>query len=206
MSDPTKSTVVIASVDPAIDTERMTEERMLDYMRTRDVSKLSIKTGKNPTRFHVRPITQAQMLFHVMHGTSHEDRCVRAFASSVERVDGAWIDGRECTWAPADTRERMTAAELENFSLAEILDVGSVAWTRSFLGQRIALRCVPLPWLLGHLAALPYLSAEQSIADLSSQPVSATAASQDHGATDRAASSASPTVAAATVEVSQPGA
>jgi hypothetical protein len=206
MNPTDKAFPVIAACDPAIDTAAMLDTEMLAYITARDVSKLPIKIGQQPTRFVLRPITQREMLGYVMHGATLEEKHARAFCSSVDSVQGAWIDGRQCSWSPADKRSPMTADECALFSLAEILDVGGVAWVRSFLGQRIAPRFALAQSLREHMVDLPYRYAEQSDAVTNSNEASETRGSSDHAGPVADATSASPTVAHATAENIQPGA
>ena len=208
MNPAEKSFTVIACCDPAIDTQKITDAGMLEYITARDVSKLPIKYGHRATRFVLKQITQQDMLGFVMHGATNEEKHARAFRASVDSVQGAWINGRQESepWCPTDRRSPMTAAECELFSLAEILDVGGVAWARSFLGQRIAARYALPPLLHGHMVALPYLSAEPSDAATNSSEASATQASTDHGAQAVGALSASPIAAPVTVENITPAA
>ena len=202
MDPVSKAFHVIACADPAIDTQQMTDAQMLDYITARDVSVLPIKTGQRATRFVLRPITQSEMLGYVMQGATDAEKHARAFRASVDSVQGAWIDGRQQAdaWAPADRRAPMTSAECELFSLAEILDIGGVAWTRSFLGQRIAPRYALPPLLHAFMVGLPYRYAGQNDAATSSNEANATPASTapDGQAVDVLYES--PTVARATAE------
>lgn len=206
MDSTDKAFPVIAACDDAIDTAKITDVEMLAYITGRDVSKLPIKVGQQPTRFILRPITQRDMLGFVMLGATNEDKHARAFRASVDSVQGAWVDGVQCSWAPADRRAPMTPEECEVFSLAEVLDVGGVAWARSFLAKRIAPRYALPPLLHAHLVALQYRSAEPTDAATSSSNHSATQASTGHAEAQADARSESPTVARATAETIHPAA
>ena len=136
---------VICTFDPAIDTERMTELAMLDYIRSRDRKLLKLKPGEFPTVFKVREISRALMLNYVMANESEAERCKRAFMVGVESVqnvyqdDGTRIDsfrGTDVMDAGSSKVQTFSEMELERFSPAEILEVGTVAYYHSFLPRR----------------------------------------------------------------------
>lgn len=193
---------VIAAVDPAIETEAMTETEMLAYIHERDVSTLKIKQGMKAAAFMLREITHEHQQEILETCTTDSARFVKAFRFAV--IEARLANGDKM--APINEKQGFTADEAKAFRMSTIVDIGSVAWARSFLGPEIARRFAPQPLLLAHLAALPYRSAEPSAADPSKSKGSDTPASAGHAELESGDSSASPTVAPATAETSHPAA
>lgn len=205
MLNTAKPYTTIYSADPAIDTARMTEAEMLAYLHDRDATKLKIKQGERAAVYHLRPISHERLAEIVDTCATDGARFIRSFRASVIRVEHLRLeDGLAHTWAPADVDAGLNVEEARLFSMSVILDVGSVAWLRSFLGPANVRRFAPLPLLLGHLAALPYQSAEPSEARPNKSADNTTAASTDHGEAKRAEHYASPIAASATAEASSP--
>lgn len=151
-----ESQVVISVLDPAIDTESMTVDEMMKYAETRDVSKIRIKAGAKPTRYHTREIRHDVMESYVMAAGTDAERYRRAFLCGVVKVenllqrDGSILPD----WTPTNIGKlaAMPDADAERFSAAERQEIGLVVFDRSFLAPRtvLAYRLPPtLPRFLG---------------------------------------------------------
>lgn len=136
---------VVRLFDEAIDHETMQEQILDDgrsawvaFMRTRENSLLKLFPGTRPTVYHCRPLSLAER--RQLRALPEEDRWEAAFARAVTRVDNlvdqeghpveSWVRDTKLQTKP------LGDAALERFfSEADIIDVGSVIWIRSFLGR-----------------------------------------------------------------------
>jgi hypothetical protein len=191
-------------LDPAIDTGNMSAADLRAFERDRDSSRLVFKPGAVPTRFMLRPLSKSQQLEIAGSSSNDATNFVRAFRYAVVEVKGARDDnGATFTFAPADTKSGINGDELENgpFTVPQMIDIGSVAWARSFLVPGNAQHCVAHPSLREQWEARPCLSAEQSAARTSKPKDSEAQASMAPAETNNGAPSALPTVAPATAEI-----
>lgn len=192
---------VISAADSAIDTEAMTDSEMLAYLQQRDISAIKLRAGQRAAVFHLREVSHEDQANILETCTTQTAREIRAFRAAVVEVTDCRFSERERgRWEPADKRLGLTADEAKLFTMATILEVGAVAWARSFLGPANVRQFAPPQWLLAHLAALPYRSAEPSSVATSSAPASTTPVSTGRDVTAHAEPCESPTVAHATVE------
>ena len=69
-------TKAVCTLDPAIDTERMTLEEMIAYIHTRDFSKIEpyLNHDKRPTIYYVAEIPQALMESFVLNTSNEAER------------------------------------------------------------------------------------------------------------------------------------
>lgn len=146
--------VAISTLDPALDTERMTWDDLGAYTRTRDPGKILpfVKPGEFPTTYHLRECPSVLWSWVMAAGDNDAERCERAFRACVERVDNLYQrDGaRLDSWAPTTTNgtpRPMGDDEIARFPRSHIAEIGMVAFEHSFLERRIE-GCFRLPALL----------------------------------------------------------
>ena len=195
----------ICVLDPAIDTASMTAPELRAYERERDTATLKFTPGKQPTRFMLRPLTKSQQIEIVNLSASDAVTYIRAFRYAVVSVSGVPGEGgRHDTFTPSDTKNGISPDELDvgPFTVPQMIDIGSVAWARSFLVPGNAPRFVLHPSLREHWEARPCLSAEQSAARQNKSKDNEMQASTAHAEASNAARSGSPTDAHATAETS----
>jgi len=188
---------VICSFDPAIDTEAMTQEEMLEYLKTRDRKRLKLKPEPVATVFHVQEAPNSLWEPYVMKGDTEDERAKRAFQVCVSKVTHVYQDdgthlpdltptgrmGDHTVWTDKEVNAR--------FSPAERLEVGTVAWQHSFLPRRVTtgpgLR-LPLS-LLDLLIHQTFRSADASQSDAapnSAKPSDGTTSKTDEAGTESA--------------------
>lgn len=137
-----KPLIVVSVLDPAIDTEAMTPDEMVQYFRTRELKHLKFHHGKPAQKYHLREVRQSVWESYVMAGDTEDVRYRRAFLCAVVKVenlhqrDGSILP----TWEPPNARERdcMPESEAERFTAQDRAEIGRVAFDRSFLGWRTA--------------------------------------------------------------------
>lgn len=125
---------VVCLYDPAIDGS---VSDVIAYGRSRDLSKITFKAGQEPVRFWVERMSRRLMLRHVAAADSENERYTRAFSCAVVRVTG--LEGKhefrpqQQLSTPVGQVRMVTEEELERFAIADILEIGAVAFWRSFL-------------------------------------------------------------------------
>ncbi len=202
---------VISVTDEALDVAALPDGHFDEYVRRRDYALIEpfIKPGVLPTVYVLREIPH-RTFSHVLSQASEGQRQMAAFQCALVRVEnfrtdeGAIVMLNEQGFARygKDTSlpNVLKDEELENFGHDELLEIGEVAFTRSFFRKRTA-RVYQLPhtWR-ARLVAQALLHAEPSRAlpaSSSDEPSSTTPSG--------GSSSASPTDATAP-ERSQQGA
>lgn len=149
----------VCSFDPEIDTKKVPIEAMQTYVTTRSEAALAAirpafsRTG--PTIYRVREIPRSAFSW-VDEGATPEEKWRRAFMVGVESVTGiyqssgsqlqaAWQGSESTPVLGGQTIRTMTPEDLQTyFTPAEWQEIGSVAYTHSFLPRRIA-SCFRLP-------------------------------------------------------------
>lgn len=145
--------------DPAIDLNPADEdeaERLLEYGRTRDMSKLPFKAGAKAEVYVLRPVSNDVGAW-IDSAANEADKFHRAFVASVVRVknytdpSGGQID----EWQPDKVRlagksidgiaDLFSRQERERFPRATIQEIGAVAWAYSFFpkAMRVTYRLLP---------------------------------------------------------------
>lgn len=130
--------------DPAIDLSEDPDTGKLasniaEFMQSRDLEHL--KFTAEPSWFYLRPISRKAMLAFVMKGETDHDRFARAFMVSLDRVENFVGDDGEtlAVYTPSRPQSRdgsvdaIDAEAIEMFSITDILEIGAVAFQRSFL-------------------------------------------------------------------------
>lgn len=128
---------VIRIYDPALEQDDI--ERLMKYGATREFEDAPIKPGARPMVFHLEPIRRKQMLDFVERATSEAERYTRAFQCSVRSVDDYTNpetgEQSGLTWKPrnADRKsfEMMTESDLDAFDLADLVEIGGVAYAKA---------------------------------------------------------------------------
>lgn len=209
---------LISVNDPAVDTTKITIEKMLEYINDRDESIIAnaIDPAQPPARFTCREVPRKFWSRFVMEGRCESDNVERAFRAGVRSVVNLMGDDgvrNEERWDVPD--EIMAIESVDRFTPAQVQEIGSVIYQRSFLGHSIKRDWLLPPMCHDALADREFLRAESS-PNSQAQPSSGTAsASQDTPpppaggtATDTdasGASSASPTGATAQASASSEG-
>lgn len=129
---------VISVLDPAVDHAAMTEAEMVDYIKTRDIAKLKIKPGQNPTVFTVRAVPHDLWESYVMAVEGDAERALRCFRVGVRKVENLYQDDGVSLENYEVGEDVMPAAKLERFAPSERHEIGKVVWDHSFLPRRIA--------------------------------------------------------------------
>lgn len=130
---------VVCVFDEAIDVDRIGVTALLAYGESRDWNAVApfFVAGKMPKVFHLRAISTSAFLSYVATAASAEDRAARAFAASVVRVDNMLTDDGVVVsnWRPSSRAENavLTTEEINAFAPAEVIEIGRVAYARSFL-------------------------------------------------------------------------
>lgn len=136
MLESTRPFDVVCIYDPAIDSEL---SEVLEYGRERDISKLKFRDGMKPVKFTVERMNRRVMLRYICAAETDNERYLRAFACGVSRVTGLpdapdWR-AENFVEGVAGRFRLITDEELERFEVADILEIGAVAYWRSFLRQ-----------------------------------------------------------------------
>lgn len=140
--------------DPAIDEDAMGgAAAMSAWAQSRDFSKLVFRHGEKPVVFYLR--TLPATLAHAYLGSAVGDgeKLMRAFRACVVRVDNVKTDNLSAdVWEPArvdDERPRLsriaeilTDAEVNEFDLTTIYEIGGVAHGLCFFPRTIEPRFV----------------------------------------------------------------
>jgi hypothetical protein len=143
-----KTFETVCSFDEAIDTTKIAADDLLDFMRERDISKIAhaFRAGEHPTTFLIREIPHSLFDSYVDDAAGDHERFRRAFRVGVEAVKNVYQDDgtRVEHWQGSDKQAVaggamitvMSAEDTARFSLAERLEIGSVAYFHSFLPRR----------------------------------------------------------------------
>lgn len=141
--------------DPALDLEAM-DPVFVKFMRERDMSLVRIIEGARPRYFHLGHIDMAIFRSYVSLGgiDSHSvtpEAAWRAFECGVVRIemeDGSAMEPqKEDVLANGQVRRRWREDQLEVFSPAEVIEIGSLCYTRALLGKaRKAHFALPPGW------------------------------------------------------------
>lgn len=133
--------VVVSTLDPAIETERMSAAQMGEYVRTRNIRLIEpfVKHGERVTKYHVREVPNELWGGYVRSAASTEEQWARCFQAGVERVENLWQgDG---TFLPSFEGARelrpIPDEHMRRFRPYEIEEIGKVVWLHSFLARRI---------------------------------------------------------------------
>lgn len=184
---------VISVDDEAIDTESMSSDVMIEYVKKRDINLLTryIKPGSRPTVYHVKAVPHSMWQSFVMAGGDHDDiRCRRAFMCGVEEVEGLISnDGTQVNLKPEHHNAQaggkaFTDEEVnKRFAPSEVLEIGAVIFRHSFLPLRKSVTW-HLPSLCAERLGLRlFRSADASLStaviQTSSQPLDTTAATPE---------------------------
>lgn len=182
---------VISVDDEAIDTESMTLDEMIEYCKTRDIKLLERfrVPGQPPTVYRIRAVPAALWETYVCAGGDHDAiKFRRAFMCGIESVEN--LRGKDgvavLEWKPTrpihGTQLCMLTDEEcnENFSRAEVLEIGSVIYAHSFLALRKGLIWQLPPTLFELLASRKFRRVEsvQSIAQTQTSAQHSVAATQ----------------------------
>ncbi|MCC7539227.1 MAG: hypothetical protein IT379_23595 [Deltaproteobacteria bacterium] len=143
-----KSFDVVVPWDDAIN-HAHPEADLGQYLQTRDRKYAPCFVGKTPTVYHCRQLSRRMVVQHILPCANPDERRLRAFTMSVERVDNVVLETGDTrdTWIPPrvacaepDRIDGMVALvddrDLELFDLATILEVGEVVLTRAFFSCR----------------------------------------------------------------------
>jgi hypothetical protein len=178
---------VVCVRDPGIDTPRMEWSQMIDYVRSREFSKVEpFVNMQKTTVFSCREVPASLWESFVMAGDSDSEMFRRAFACGVVNVHNLRNeDGTVVPWAPTGALRGqsgvMTEEELARFYPAVRSEIGSVIFHRSFLDPWTE-RIFPLqPTLLTQLTHRTFRSADASqsgAAQSSEKPSEATTPNQ----------------------------
>ena len=137
----------VVTFDPAIDTERMSVDQMLQYTKTRDFKLISPFLKPNEaTIYNIREIPRS-LFTQVLQYADEGPRVREAFRLGVESVDNLYQEdgvrlpsfkgqGKESTRDGNITV--ISEEELDRFAPAEVQEIGLVAFWHSFLPRRIA--------------------------------------------------------------------
>lgn len=115
--------------DPAIDWTRETGTP-LEWARSRD-SSVKLRPGRAPVIFHCARLGRRAFTWCGA-ATDETEKLFRAFRACVRRVEHPTH-----TWQPQGVEGReyiaMTEAESEVYGIADVLEIGGLAWERSVL-------------------------------------------------------------------------
>lgn len=141
--------------DPALDLEAM-DSVVMKFMRERDISLVRIIDGARPRYFHLGHIDMQAFRSYVSLGGIANDTVTpeaawRAFECGVVRVemeDGSTLEPqKEDTLANGQVRRRWRDDQWDAFSPAEVVEIGSLCYTRALLGKaRKAHFALPPGW------------------------------------------------------------
>lgn len=154
----------VSAGDPAIDRERMTKVQMHAFSVDRDMKHLVMKPGARPVEFTFRDIPHRDFIRWVNAPDSEHEKYERAFECALQSVtnlpnaDGTYMP----TWEPPRTNDMMADEAMARFPAGVILELGGVAYRRSFFGQWTKPTYALPPLLAAHLNAQTYLPAAVS--------------------------------------------
>lgn len=148
-------------------------EEVVEYARTRDLTKLKWRDGTKPEVYSLRPMNNAISVF-VNSAASDVEKYSRAFFACVVEVSN-FVDAdgvaRE-RWRPESVmlhlerigkvNDLFAAAEKELFPFGTIMEIGQCAWAFSFFPKQIGLSLPLLPTSLQIWTAVSARSAEQA--------------------------------------------
>ncbi len=169
----------VSANDPAIDRAATGRKGLVAFGETRDMKHLVFLPGAKPVVYHLKEISHSRMTRWVMSSESEPEQCSRAFQAAVIRIDDlAAADGIKLGpgWVPpmiGDLDPLMADEAMERFPLFAILEIGGVAYRRSFFGPSTTLTYALPPMLAAHLDAQMPLRAAAS--QTSAEPTSAAA-------------------------------
>ncbi len=151
---------VICIADEAIDPDNSDVDK---YSRERDPSLLKFLPGERPAIFHTIRLPTSVVLRSVERMNTEAEKFTMAFMFGVVKVENFVEEGRRepYTWAPEETiatpsagkLSAITEEEMNLFTPAEILDVGSVIYQRAFLKKARKPLFVPQPTSVAACAA-----------------------------------------------------
>lgn len=139
MLDPLAPLRVVATTDPALDTDSM-GDALVEYARSRDPELLKFKLGATPTWYVVRGMT-ASYLLDVVYPARGRTQQALAFLAAVHEID--LPDGRKLTPSKTDQgayRQRVATEEwldqvVRAVGVSALLEVGTVAIRRAELPE-----------------------------------------------------------------------
>jgi len=174
----------VSTIDPAIDTERMTLGEMLDYIKTRDFKMIEpfIRPGQDPTIYTVGEVPHEYWDSYVMAG-SEAERPLRAFRCGLLSVRNLYSrDGVKSNWAPITNGKAhvMSDQDCARFSPAERQEIGEVIFSHSFLHPRIGADFLLPPMLADILGRQEFRLADASPTDAASNSGEPSSASTPH--------------------------
>lgn len=154
----------VSANDPAIDRERMTKKQMHDFATTREMRHLVLKPGAKPITFTLREIPHRDYIRWVNSPDNEHEKYERAFECALASVDNLPNkDGTTLpTWAPPRDNDMMSEEAMSRFPAGVILEIGGVAYRRTFFGQWTTPTYALPPLLAAHLNAQTYLPADAS--------------------------------------------
>lgn len=176
---------LVCTFDEAIDFDKISSDEMVEYIKDRDIKKLVFRPGEKPLIFHSAAIPNE--LFHrlVMRQDSDSDRGRMCFRLGVHRVSKPNGD----TWQPnGETKTRggthtlMTDDEADEWSAAEVQEIGTALYWHSFLPLRIEGVLRAPPSSLGILTQQTFRPADESpdnAEPTSGEPSAPTTSGQD---------------------------
>lgn len=175
----------VCPFDPALD---MTDEELQRYTLTRDHSLLKFHEGKAPTKYYIQRLSTSQMVYLQRQDKEHERLYGVAFCMGVVRVenlkrnDGVVLDAWEPRHVVKAEKDGMISSEEVDdiFDMPEVLDIGSVVYWHSFLGEKRRGIFVPPPsspyaWASqrerSHLADIPTQTASSPKPNSDADPI-----------------------------------
>ncbi len=153
MSQSSQPFTVVRVYDDAIDQSDEAGTDWQAFFADRDPKRLTYLSGKKPTVFHCRPLTQPERRevknLQVSGESTYESR-ERAFAYGLVRAEmHVHDDGSQRDWQRSDTggqrAKPLTDAALAHFGTDTIEEIGGVIERRSFLDRGQQLLCPLLP-------------------------------------------------------------
>lgn len=131
----------ICITDEALDVDALPAGTLHRYIESRDFALVGdhMIPGSKATLFFIREIPQRLFLKYVVTQANETDRAVAAFQCGVVRVenmrsaDGAIMDAAGLAH---HENGALRDEELERFDASEILEIGEVAYVRSFFRRR----------------------------------------------------------------------
>jgi hypothetical protein len=146
----------VSIADPAVDIDAM-GAAFNAFLEKRDPALVAVVPGEKPTWFVIGDIDTAAFLSYVATAPTDVERFVRAFTLGVKLIENA-PGGDGLTMTPGKTetvgagaiRTRWTEEQMATIPPAYIMEIGSLAHTRSLLGKA-RVGSWPVPHSLGHV-------------------------------------------------------
>ncbi len=175
----------VSAGDPAIAREAMTKKQLGDFATTRDMKHLVMKPGARAVTFTLKDIPHREFIRWVNAPDNENEKYERAFECALKSVDNLPNkDGTTMpTWEPPRENDMMSEEAMSRFPAGVILEIGGVAYRRTFFGQWTTPTYALPPLLAAHLNAQTYLPA--AVSPTSAEPTS-DAASAPGGTTPEA--------------------